>query len=917
MRGMQADRWQLVSKYLDQALALPLNERATWLQSLGNENPSLADELRALLDEHRALADQHFLEDSPVSPASQATPAGQTIGAYRLLSPLGEGGMGTVWLAARSDGRFEGRAAVKFLNISILHHGETRFKREGSILSRLAHPHIARLLDAGVSPAGQPYLVLEHVDGEPIDAYCDRHRFSVEERIRLSLDVMLAVAHAHANLIVHRDIKPSNVLVDTGGQVKLLDFGIAKLLEEEGPDGAATMLTLEGEWALTPACAAPEQLTGGAVTTATDVYALGVLMYLLLSGQHPVGARIRSPADLVTAIVRAEPPLMSQAVAHVSKEAQADTSTAANRATSPDKLRRVLQGDLDTIVAKALKKDPKERYTSVTSLAEDFRRYLAQEPISARPDSIAYRSAKFVRRNRIPVALAGLALAAILAGVVGTSIQARRARTQRDFALRQLSRAEAINDLNRFILVQAAPSGKPFTVKELLARAERVVGRQRGGDQVNRAELLISIGRHYMSFEEDNRGRRILTEAYNFSRQLSDKSIRAKASCALGSALVSTDEAPRAEKLIEEGLSELPSEPQFALDRIFCLSCGSYVARERGAPAEAIARIQAAQRLLKESSFQSETLELSQLMELAESYRIAGLHREASATFEKAWKRLSALGRDDTEQAGTLLNNWGVSLSQIGRPIEAERILRRAIEISRADEAEKDVSPMLLINYSRALRDIGRLDQAAEYAERGFAKAQQVGHDVVVRQALLLMQSTYRGQGDLARAESTLSEVEPRLRRALPPGHIAFASLTSERSLLAQARGDLPSALELANQAVGLTEAAIKAGKQGADFLSTALVRRADLLLQLDRPTEAAADASRGLAMLQEGAPLKTLSSSIGRAQLALGRALTVLGKRKEAALALRSAVENFEDALGAEHPETRNAQRLAAVEGS
>ncbi len=186
-----------------------------------------------------------------------------------------------------------------------------------------------------------------------------------------------------------------------------------------------------------------------------------------------------------------------------------------------------------------------------------------------------------------------------------------------------------------------------------------------------------------------------------------------------------------------------------------------------------------------------------------------------------------------------------------------------------------------------------------------------------MRQALLLMESIYRTQGDLARASRALAEAEPRLRRALPPGHIAFASLRSEQSLITQARGDLPSAFELANQVIALTEAAIKAGKQGGDFLSTALVRRADLLLQLERPAEAATDASRALAMLQEGAPPKTRSSSIGRAQLALGRALTALGKRKEAALALRSAAENFEDALGAEHPETRSARRLAAVDGS
>src|SRR5215467_7433135 len=176
MRAIHADRWQLVSKYLDQALALPLNERATWLQSLGDENPSLADELRALLDEHQALSDQHFLDDSPVSAANRPTLAGQTIGAYRLLSPLGEGGMGTVWLAERSDGRFEGRAAVKFLNAALVGRpGVERFRREGAILARLAHPHIARLIDAGVSPFGQPYLVLEHLAGESIDRYCDSH----------------------------------------------------------------------------------------------------------------------------------------------------------------------------------------------------------------------------------------------------------------------------------------------------------------------------------------------------------------------------------------------------------------------------------------------------------------------------------------------------------------------------------------------------------------------------------------------------------------------------------------------------------------------------------------------------------------------------------------------------------------------
>ena len=215
--------------------------------------------------------------------------------------------MGAVWLARRSDGRFEGRAAVKLLNLSLVGRaGEERFRREGTILARLSHPHIARLIDAGVSLAGQPYLVLEHVEGEPIDLYCDRHGIGLDARLHLFLDVLDAVSHAHANLIVHRDIKPSNVLVDTDGRVKLLDFGIAKLLEGEADGGETTALTRESGRALTPEYASPEQVTGGPITTATDVHALGTLLYVLLTGRHPADAAMRSTAELVRAIVETD-----------------------------------------------------------------------------------------------------------------------------------------------------------------------------------------------------------------------------------------------------------------------------------------------------------------------------------------------------------------------------------------------------------------------------------------------------------------------------------------------------------------------------------------------------------------------------------------------------------------------------------
>ena len=279
MSPLTPDQWLALSPYLDTALDMSTEERGTWLSSLRQGNPALADQLEILLENHRALLDEGFLESSPVGLEGRWDLAGQTLGVYTLVSQIGQGGMGSVWLAERNDGRFERQVAVKFLNLALMgQSGEERFRREGKILALLVHPHIAELVDAGVLPTGQPYLVLEHIEGDQIDRYCDLKRLDIRERIGLFLDVLDAVARAHANLIVHRDLKPSNVLVRHDGQVKLVDFGIAKLLEgKEQP--AATQLTVEGGRAMTPECAAPEQLMGGVITTATDVYALGVLLY--------------------------------------------------------------------------------------------------------------------------------------------------------------------------------------------------------------------------------------------------------------------------------------------------------------------------------------------------------------------------------------------------------------------------------------------------------------------------------------------------------------------------------------------------------------------------------------------------------------------------------------------------------------
>jgi serine/threonine protein kinase len=498
MSAIDSRRWRRASPHLDRILDLPPGEREAEVALLRAEDPDVGADVAALLAEHRLLDARGFLE----SPASLHPPqpplAGMVVGAYRLVSPIGHGGMGSVWLAARSDGRFEGQAALKLLNASLVGRaGEARFRREGTILARLTHPHIARLIDAGVSATGQPYLVLEYVDGRHIDRFCDEERLGVDDRIRLFLDVQAAVAHAHANLIVHRDLKPSNVLVTGDGRVKLLDFGIAKLLEGDTPHDPATMLTREGEAALTPKYAAPEQVTGGRITTATDVYALGVLLFELLSGQHPTGAGARSPAEFVKAVASSEPLRLSAAVDDAT-DPEVATAVAAKRATTPDRLRRTLRGDLDTILAKALKPDPSERYRTVGEFADDLRRYVAHQPITARADTVRYRAAKFARRHRRGLALAA---AAGFALVSMAAFYTARLAAERDRARLEAAKASRVSELLTGLLTGADPYRTPDarepTVQNLLDLGAERIDAELADQPELQAELFTLIGRTY------------------------------------------------------------------------------------------------------------------------------------------------------------------------------------------------------------------------------------------------------------------------------------------------------------------------------------------------------------------------------------------------------------------------------------
>lgn len=422
MKPVDKARWQRVSPLLDEILELDPIARAKRLQALREQDAALADDFDAVLGQLDAPDRSDFLERPAL--LREATLAGQTFGAYTVERELGQGGMGSVWLARRTDGRFEGSVAIKFLHAGLLGRGGAeRFEREGTILARLAHPNIARLLDAGVAQGGaQPYLVLEYIDGVPIDRYCEDNALDTAARVRLFLDVLAAVAHAHNRLILHRDLKPSNILVTAVGEVKLLDFGIAKLLLDATVPASATEITKAAGRAFTLQYAAPEQLQDGDVTTATDVYALGVLLYVLLGGVHPTAAFTTAPLDQMRAVIEAEPKRLSDA---------ALLNSAGGAAEGKQRRARALRGDLDNIVACALKKAPTARYANAALLADDLRRYLNDEPVTARPDAIGYRFAKFVRRHRLAVAAGSAVVFALTVGIGVALWEANDARQQR------------------------------------------------------------------------------------------------------------------------------------------------------------------------------------------------------------------------------------------------------------------------------------------------------------------------------------------------------------------------------------------------------------------------------------------------------------------------------------------------------
>jgi len=523
---MTPDDWSRIRSLFDNALEHPESERTAFLRRACPDAPALRAEVASLLDAHEHAEATHAFE-SPFRLEEEdglkgtRPPRDETdrrVGPYRLVRQLGRGGMGTVYLAERVDGQFRQTVALKLIRWG-LDTDETlaRFASERQILADLDHPNIARLYDGGVTEDGRPYFAMEYVEGEPITDYCDRHQFSITQRLALFRTVCRAVQHAHRNLIVHRDLKPSNILVtegdeddeETGGaQIKLLDFGIAKLLAEDALDATLGLpRTRTGQQALTPVYAAPEQLKGTTITTATDVYQLGVLLYELLTGWRPYRAKGRMRHEVAQTILEETPVAPSKAVGRRPETENDDTTEPATpnavaqaRSTDPNGLRRALAGDLDVICLKALKKDPERRYADVDALADDLERHMTGRPVEACPDSVFYRAGKFIRRHSLGVAAVVLIVLSLVGGTGVVLWQARVADQQRQRAEQRLTDVRELAGSFLFEFhdaIDELPGSTP--ARELVVRrAQEYLSRlsqQARNDPSLRLDLAVAYGK--------------------------------------------------------------------------------------------------------------------------------------------------------------------------------------------------------------------------------------------------------------------------------------------------------------------------------------------------------------------------------------------------------------------------------------
>ncbi|MEO8836909.1 MAG: serine/threonine-protein kinase, partial [Caldimonas sp.] len=661
--------------------------RDAWLASLAAASPELHARVALLVRADQDAEDGAFLgPDIAVDPPPDDGLRGRRLGPWLIERLIGRGGMGQVWLARRTDGLYDGLAAIKLMRLSTIDAGaNARFAREGQLLGRLSHPNIARLLDAGVTTDGERYLVLEYVDGERIDRYCDAQRYTVAQRIALFVVVCQAVAHAHENLVVHRDLKPSNIFVTRDGQVKLLDFGVAKLLDNDaGSIGDASELTRSQGAAMTPEYASPEQLSGGAVTTATDVYCLGLVLFGLLNGARPFGGP-GSATPLGESHDRTDPkPLWS-----LPADTDAAEAIATARGTHPAALRKALHGDVAAVISMAIKADPAERYRSVPDFADDLQRTLDQRPIAARRDSAPYRATKFVRRHWFGAGATALIALAIAAGVTGTLVKQREAEQQAREAERQTERAVAVKrfliDLfgeARSAVKTGGTQAREATLNDVLSAGVNRIGRSFVKQPEIRDEIFEVLGDLYSETDDREKMTSIARDRLAAARTgFGPEDPRTvPAEVFLAAVLLNYAEAAEAKKLLDHGQSVLDrAHDETSLDRARLLRWQGVYA-QFNAPATPWPNhpLRRAVQLMHARYPDADDL-LEALMGVPGLACKAGYADEALAAAEELQRRAIAKYGPDNLFTAEATQARGNLMMLSGRPEEAIPLMERAI----------------------------------------------------------------------------------------------------------------------------------------------------------------------------------------------------------------------------------------------
>jgi serine/threonine-protein kinase len=829
---MSERRWPEARALFEAALERPEAERAAFVERRAGEDPELLAEVRSLLASHAGAGG--FLDGADVGvlrgcgESELPGAARQRIGPWRIVRPLGEGGMGRVYLGERANGDYEQRVAIKVVSGGLANAEIVRrFHVERRILASLEHPGIARLLDGGTTEDALPYFVMEYVEGRGILDYADHHHLEVRTRIELFLEVCAAVEHAHQRLVVHRDIKPSNILVGADGRPKLLDFGIGQLLQPADTAAAPETTATRNRW-LTPGYASPEQILGQATTTATDVHGLGVVLFELLTGGRPFRWTGAAPHEAEAAILRQTPRRLStvaleedpSAVGGPGGAAGDPESRAALRSTSPRRLRRTLRGDLDTVVAKALEREPARRFSSIGAFAADLRRYLRGEAVLARPASTGYRMTKFVRRHRVGV---GSALAALLLAGALTTVYAVRLRRERDLARRESERAREVTGLLSHLLAAADPNrtrGAQLTLREFLQQAGPKLGAEIE-DPTIRADVLEILGEALWHSGAERDAVAPLAEALRLREERlgPDHPDTGRTLAALGAARGSIGETAagqallrRAIAVLERALGENAAALVWPLDRLAVLSF------EQDIPAaERLARRALRIHFHAGTPLADRALLLHHLAVFA---RGQGDNRRGAALYLRSYAVSAATLGPDSPLAAVALCNAARALNESGESRRALEMQQRAQTIQeRAFAGDHAQLAGCLRAGAEILVQLDRLEPARQLAERAYQmdlRLYGADHPQTVNMVAV--------EAWVAEAQGRLDEAVDLWRRFLDfqraQGAVenhgwAPAYLAQARQLLA--RGETAAAEARARQALALERRELAAGE--ADFI--------------------------------------------------------------------------------------------------